>query len=120
MSLIDRLEEAVGVMQAGKTWPTFDGKELDRKLYLSSSEALRCLRHSWADKNDVPRDEDYVENWGYMNRGHGVEAWIIATLHTIQQITEHQHGRVALFRLFQMPEKQLTIAFRRIQMHVGT
>jgi hypothetical protein len=84
MSLIDRLAEAHDLYQETKSWPTYDGQELNRNDYLSSSEVLQCIRKSWASKHGVEMDEGFEQDWGYaLPRCGSVD-------HTG---AEHRHGR---------------------------
>lgn len=74
MDLISRLDEAV--KNQVSDWPTYTGGNLDRSQYLTASENMACLRKLKFDKT-LPRGE---EPWGYFQRGHAVEAWIVDML----------------------------------------
>jgi CRISPR/Cas system-associated exonuclease Cas4 (RecB family) len=74
MDLIKRLHEAA--TQQKQAWPTFSGGNLDRSQYLTSSENLSCLRKLKLDKMEGRG----LESWGYAERGHAVEAWVVDML----------------------------------------
>ena len=76
--LIDLVKGAVQSRSATK-WPTFDGKELDRTKYMTSSEAGNCERQIWFDKN-TPMKPVTMHEWGFFERGHNVEAWVVDQL----------------------------------------
>lgn len=75
-----------GVVQAryrgGKSWPTFDGATLDRASFVTASEIGKCARMVWFGKN-VPLTEGKVQ-WGFFERGHSHEAWIVDQLRSYQ------------------------------------
>ena len=65
-------------------WPTYNGLELDRREFLTSSEVAMCLRKAYFSKNP----EQYPpkvsgsgtgEN-GFTERGHAIEAWLVKKL----------------------------------------
>lgn len=76
------IRDGVGVTPA-KSWPTHDGKNLNRYDYVTASEAGRCIRRIYFSKNltryGVTLPDVYVENkgWGFFERGHNVEAWAV-------------------------------------------
>lgn len=72
------LDAAVKAKQKVTKWPTFDGKTLDRSQFVSSSESGYCARRIWFSKN-LPLSEGFA-NWGFAERGHGHEAWIVGML----------------------------------------
>lgn len=52
-----------------------------RSESLGSSEAFGCLRKAWYSKNDTPKDEDYVESYGAMERGNLLEDnWFVPVM----------------------------------------
>ena len=55
-------------------WPTFEGGNLDRSLYMTSSEAGYCSRRIKFRQTSpqVPFTE-----WGYAERGNNIEAWAV-------------------------------------------
>jgi len=65
-------------------WPTYDGKFLDRRKFVTASQAGNCERWVWFDKNAdvIPLgvDQPAVSGWGYFSRGHSVERWIVDML----------------------------------------
>jgi CRISPR/Cas system-associated exonuclease Cas4 (RecB family) len=70
------------VQQKVQTWPTFDGKNLDRSRYVSASEIGYCARRVWFSKN-LPLAEGKF-SWGFAERGHGHEAWIVGKLNSVE------------------------------------
>lgn len=68
------------IISAHPSWPTIDGKLLDRNKYLTASEAGNCPRQVWFTKNGQKFDAGYVENRGYFERGHDVEGWVTENL----------------------------------------
>lgn len=65
-------------VQPPQKWPTYDGKELIRGEYITSSEIGKCARMIWFAK-DAFRRGVVAENGinGFWERGHNVEAWIV-------------------------------------------
>lgn len=62
-------------LNSGKRiWPTYDGKELDRQQYITSSEIGNCARMIKFGKqgNSAP-----FEKWGFAERGNVIEAWAV-------------------------------------------
>lgn len=61
-----------------QTWPTYDGKNLDRNKYVTASESSRCLRRIWFSKH-LPQVNAYAagEGWGFFERGHNIESWAV-------------------------------------------
>lgn len=57
-------------------WPRFDGGDLDRDRFLTSSENMACLRMLKFRKTFGEGRTDY----GMMERGHAVEAWVVDRL----------------------------------------
>jgi CRISPR/Cas system-associated exonuclease Cas4 (RecB family) len=74
--LPDMIAEAV-TQRPATVWPTFQGGDLDRSAFLTSSENLSCLRSLKFRKlhGDVR-----TGGWGMMERGHAVEAWVVDQL----------------------------------------
>lgn len=60
---------------------TQDGEVHDRSKYLNASEAWSCLRRLGYEKQGVPADKKYVQEWGYFERGNTVEEWLVDVLH---------------------------------------
>lgn len=78
-----------------KEWPTYDGKQLDRSKFVSSSEIGYCARRIWFSKQlPSPRG---LNTWGYAERGHGHEAWMVDKLRTID--TEFQFRYMGDFQV---------------------
>ena len=74
--LIKKISEAV--LSASSSWPLYgdEGSTLDRNAVLTASENLRCLRELKFSKT-MPKAFD---RWGMAQRGHAVEAWVVAQL----------------------------------------
>jgi CRISPR/Cas system-associated exonuclease Cas4 (RecB family) len=74
--LIKKISEAV--LSASSQWPLYgdEGSTLDRNAVLTASENLRCLRELKFSKT-MPKAFD---RWGMAQRGHAVEAWVVAQL----------------------------------------
>lgn len=70
---------ALGVRAAVKSWPTYDGGQLDRSRFITSSEVGKCMRMVKYGKVYPERAYD-DENWGYAERGHAGEAWMVDNL----------------------------------------
>lgn len=79
-SIIELVNAGYAAQPASK-WPTYNGGELDRTAFITSSEVGNCARMIWFGKHT----EDYTptegdEPWGYFARGHNVEAWVVEQL----------------------------------------
>jgi hypothetical protein len=62
-------------------WPTYDGKLLDRTQFVSSSSVGKCERQIfYANDPTLPRGKF---PWGFAQRGHGHEAWIVEQLRSL-------------------------------------
>lgn len=57
-----------------KSWPTYDGGQLDRTKYVSASEIDRCERMVKFGKV-YPNEGTSIYGWGFAERGHAIEAW---------------------------------------------
>ena len=80
-----KIKELVSVGYSRKPetrWPTYGGEFLDRAAFVTSSEAGNCARMIWFGKHT----DEYVPEttgkaaWGYWERGHNVEAWVVEQL----------------------------------------
>jgi CRISPR/Cas system-associated exonuclease Cas4 (RecB family) len=71
------------------TWPTYDGKFLNRADFVSSSEVGKCARQIWFSKNLPPVEGMF--KWGFAQRGHGHEAWVVEKLRTLDNEFEYMH-----------------------------
>ena len=84
MKLKDVVFKGVG-NKPKDSWPTYDGKELDRSKFVTSSEIGKCSRMIWfakyAAEQDIPPPKGDNTGWGYWERGHNVEAWVVEQLH---------------------------------------
>lgn len=91
LRLIDRQERAKvmkppkmqkiiarGVEATVKSWPTYLGEQLNRNDYVTASEVGSCLRKAYLTKT-VPMKAG-LDQWGYAERGHAVEAWVVEKL----------------------------------------
>lgn len=63
-------------------WPTYGPagtvvKNLDRSTMVTSSEASNCPRRIWYAKQRKSRP---LGTWGFAERGHSVEAWVVQRL----------------------------------------
>lgn len=47
----------------------------DRSKTVGASEAFGCLRKVWFSKNNAPKDSDYKESWGALQRGDLIEGY---------------------------------------------
>lgn len=67
-----------GVKLDNSMWPLYgeDGAFLNRNAVLTASENLRCLRELKFNKT-MPRESG---KWGMAERGHAVEAWVVAQI----------------------------------------
>lgn len=70
-------------------WPVYgSGKSLDRSAYVTASEIGYCERKVFLDKKALKASgyspekgtATKAKGWGYMERGHHVEEWIVKTL----------------------------------------
>lgn len=62
-----------------KDWPSPNGALLDRRNYLTASEASKCIRSLYFEKNSAPitgNDWSDLTQTGYAERGKAIEAWI--------------------------------------------
>jgi hypothetical protein len=60
------------------SWPTYDGKQLDRSQFVTSSEILNCARRIKFEKAAIAAYGPLpFPNWGYAERGNIIEAWIV-------------------------------------------
>ena len=68
----------------GKVW------KHDRSLTVGASEVFGCLRKAWYSKHKTPKDPDYEETWGALERGNVLEDAYLAPRLTwiVQQQTE--------------------------------
>lgn len=79
--MLKDMQKLAEQLHAPKTWPTHDGKMLDRSEFLTSSEVAQCLRKSYFEKHTNRR---VFDNNGYAERGHAIEAWIVNRLKVLQ------------------------------------
>lgn len=49
----------------------------DRTQTIGASEIGMCARRVWFAKHGAKPDPQYVEGWGFMDRGHSVERWAV-------------------------------------------
>ena len=81
------LEEAVA--NKVMAWPTYDGQNLDRANFVSSSEVGKCARQIWFSKHLPPVEGKF--KWGFAERGHGHEAWVVEMLRSLDNEFEYLH-----------------------------
>jgi len=64
-----------------QAWPVYGRAEggLDRSLHVSSSEVGDCARKIKFGKTS-PNAGKWTGSWGFAERGHAIEAWIVETL----------------------------------------
>ncbi len=62
------------------SWPTYDGMELDRSEFLTSSQVATCLRQSYFEKHADQFPHEGFRGNGYTERGHAIEAWLVSKL----------------------------------------
>jgi len=53
------------------------GEVHDRSQFLGGSEVYGCPRKNWFVKNGAETDPGYVEKWGFFQRGHLIEDWVV-------------------------------------------
>lgn len=75
----------------------------DRASTLGASETFDCIRKVWFAKNGTPKDEDYEESWGAMQRGDVMEN------HFVVPALKHGVGTVPGARLLGSGKKQKTL-----------
>lgn len=69
-----------------KVWPVYGrDKPLDRNTVLTSSETTVCMRNLLLSKlahkaPGVVKDDRFRKNWGFAQRGHALEAWVVYQL----------------------------------------
>jgi CRISPR/Cas system-associated exonuclease Cas4 (RecB family) len=71
------------VSRQSKRWPTYDGNTLDRGKFVTSSEIGKCARMVKYGKVLEPVEGFGKYGWGFAQRGHSVEAWVVQQLHNI-------------------------------------
>jgi hypothetical protein len=70
-------------------WPTYDGLELDRTEFLTSSETAQCLRKAFFSKNSHkyhPKLGAGSGSNGFAERGHAIEAWLVTKLRPLRRM----------------------------------
>ena len=70
---------AASVKAKVDTWPDFQGNELDRTKYVSASSTGKCARQVYFAKHADPLTKGNFP-WGYGQRGHSHEAWVVEQL----------------------------------------
>ena len=103
MDIIERLNAAMAAKDSA--WPKYGGGDLDRTQYLSASENLSCLRKLKFDKL-APRGA--LEKWGYAERGHAVEAWVVDMLESSLEPDEELSFYGFLQRSFADDQRRLS------------
>jgi hypothetical protein len=69
------------VAQSVSLWPAYDGTMLDRSKFITSSEIGGCAREARYKKDFPPQGG--LSEWGYAERGHAQEAWIVQKLNSL-------------------------------------
>ena len=59
---------------------TADGALHDRSLTVGGSENHTCIRRLWFAKRDTSPDPGYRDSWGFFQRGHTIEAWLVGLI----------------------------------------
>lgn len=77
-----------GVNLQVKRWPTYTGEELDRRNFVTASEVGGCLRQAYLTKRTPMKESG--DGWGYAERGHAVEAWIVDKINTALDNKAHE------------------------------
>jgi len=83
-----------------KEWPDPRGELLNRKRYLTASEASKCIRRLYFEKNHVQvngTDWSDLTQTGYAERGHAVEAWVSKFFTLYNEMYNNAQG---VFRFF--------------------
>jgi len=75
-------------------WPTYDGKELIRGDFITASEVGGCIRKIYYAKAAAKTNASPIigeNDWGFFQRGHNVEAWVV------QQLRQSNVGATFMF-----------------------
>lgn len=75
-TLKDLVKHGYSVRPADK-WPTYDGCELDRSKFITSSEIGSCAR---SIKYSKQGNRAKLERYGFAERGHTAERWVVEQL----------------------------------------
>lgn len=81
--LKELLKQAIALAPP-QSWPTYDGLELDRQEFLTSSQVASCLRMTGFEKHSTVK-VDWAGN-GYTERGHAIEAWLVKNLRRLEAL----------------------------------
>lgn len=86
--MLKELYEQSHAMAPRDSWPTYDGFELDRSEFLTSSEVSKCLRWSFFSKypEKYPLPVGKGGNNGFAERGHAIEARFVQKIRLLEQI----------------------------------
>jgi hypothetical protein len=82
--MLKQLLKQAQTIAPAKGWPTYDGLELDRTEFLTSSQVGTCLRKAYFEKNNTPGGG--FESNGFAERGHAVEAWLVNYLKPLTEL----------------------------------
>lgn len=83
--LNDLIDYGFRELDRDKSWPTYDGKELDRLDFMSASEATVCIRRLAYEKSQTPPTDEVESDWiGVQQRGHASEARLVDALYAAQ------------------------------------
>lgn len=86
--MLTQLFEQARALAPVQNWPTFDGKELDRTEFLTSSEVARCLRWTFFSKHPkmYPLQVGKGGSNGFADRGHAIEAWFVDKIQHLEPL----------------------------------
>ena len=71
MIIKDAILAGADEIDRGKNWP------FDRNKYMNASEADRCIRQQWYEKNGTEGEE---QDWGFARRGSHAESYIVKAI----------------------------------------
>jgi hypothetical protein len=57
---------------------TDEGKVHDRSSTVGASEVFSCIKQLSYHKHKTPEDPDFVQGWGFLERGNTMEDWTVA------------------------------------------
>jgi CRISPR/Cas system-associated exonuclease Cas4 (RecB family) len=84
--MLKELYSAAIALAPKSSWPTYDGLELDRAEFLTSSEVSKCLRWTFFSKHQLrfPLPKGADGNNGFAARGHAVEAAFVEKIKLLE------------------------------------
>ncbi|NKB39631.1 MAG: hypothetical protein GKR86_00985 [Ilumatobacter sp.] len=103
MQIDNLIADGYDLLNSNVEWPTYDGGDLDRSRYVTSSEVWNCALRIYLDKKHPMRG---FPDWGYAERGNIIEEWAMQCaeaavkeytgydlLHTRDKQVSFHHGR---------------------------